>query len=42
MQQGTQSWDSGTTQREGVGREVGVGFTMRGIHVYLWPIHVDV
>ena len=43
MKQGTQSWCSGTTQRGRVGREVGGGaFRLRGTHVYLWPIHVDV
>ena len=30
MKQGTQSWCSGTTQRDGVGREVGEGFRMGG------------
>ena len=25
-----------------MGREVGVGFKMWGMHVYLWPIHADV
>ena len=39
---GTQSWCSGTTQRNGAGREVGEGFRMGGTHVYLWPMHVDV
>ena len=39
---GTQSQCSGTTQRERVGREVGVGFRIGGTHVYLWLIHVDV
>ena len=36
---------SGTTWSDGVGREVAFrmgGFRMRGTHVYLWPIHVDV
>ena len=32
MKQGTQSWCSGTTQRD-VGKEVGVGFRMVG-HMY--------
>lgn len=32
-----------TTQRDRVGRQVGGGwFRMKGIHVYLWPIHTDV
>ena len=30
MKQGTQNWCSGTTQRDGVGREVGVEFRMGG------------
>ena len=38
---GTQSWCSGTTQRDSVGREVG-GLQDGGMHVYLWVIHVDV
>ena len=41
MKQGTQSQCSGTTQRDGVGREAGVhdgGET----HVYGWLVHVDV
>ena len=33
MKQGTQSQCSGTTQRDGVGRDVGGGFRMRG-HMY--------
>ena len=28
MKQGTQSWCSGTTLRDGIGREVGGGFRM--------------
>ena len=28
MKQGTQNWCSGTTQRDGMGREVGVEFRM--------------
>ena len=39
---GTQSWCSGTTQRDGVGREVGEGFRIMGTHVHPWLIHVDV
>ena len=35
---GTQSKCSGTSQRDGVGREVRGGVT----HVQLWLIHVDV
>ena len=42
MKQGTQSQCSGTTQRDGAGREVGGGFRMGEPHVYLWLIHVDV
>ena len=38
---GTQSWCSKTIQKDGVGREVGEGFRMRG-HVHPWLIHVDV
>ena len=34
MKQGTQSWCSGTTQRDGVGREMG-GFQDGGTHVHL-------
>ena len=36
----SQSRGSGTTQRDGVGREVGGGFRMRG-HVHPWVIHVN-
>ena len=32
---------TGTTQRDGTGREEGGGFRM-GKRVYLWRIHVDV
>ena len=39
--QGTQNLCSGTTQRDGVGREVGGRFRMGG-HVHPWLIHVDV
>ena len=39
MKQGTQSWCSGTTQRDGVGREWGSGW---GDILYTWLIHVDV
>ena len=42
MKQGTQSRCSGTTQRDGVGREVGEGFRLRGSLVHPWLIHVDV
>ena len=41
IKQGTQSQCSGTTQRDGVGREVGGGFRMGG-HIYMWLIHVEV
>ena len=33
---------SGTTQRDGVGREVGGGFRMGGTHVHPWLIDVGV
>ena len=42
MKQGTQSRCSETTQRNGVGREVGGGIQDGGTHVYLWLIHVNV
>ena len=42
MKQSTQSQCSGTTQTDGVGREVGGGFRMEGTHVYLLLIHFDV
>ena len=32
-------WCTGTTQREGMGREEGSGW---GTHVYLWQIHFDI
>ena len=38
MKHGTQSWCSGTTQRDGVGR----GVQDWGTHVHPWLIHVDV
>ena len=34
-------WCTGTTQRDGTGREEGGGFRM-GTRVYLWQIHVDI
>ena len=34
-------WCTGTTQRDGTGREEGGGFRM-GKHVYLWWIHFDI
>ena len=34
-------WCTGTTQRDGVGREEGGGSGW-GAHVYLWRIHFDV
>jgi len=34
-------WCTGTTQRDGMGREEGGGFRM-GRHVYLWQIHFDI
>ena len=42
MKQGTQIQCSGKIQRDRVGREEGGGFRMCGMHVYLWPIHIDV
>ena len=42
MKQGTQSECSGTTQSDGLGREVGGGFRMGGTHIHLWLIHVNV
>ena len=39
--QGTQSWCSGTTQRDGMGKDVGGGFRTGRAHVHLWLIHVD-
>ena len=41
MKQGTQSWCSGTTQRDGVGKEVGGGSGW-GTHVHPWLFHVNV
>ena len=41
MKQGTQSWCTGTTQRDGMGREVGGCFRV-GTHVHPWLIHVNV
>ena len=32
-------WCTGTTQRDGMGREEGSGW---GTHVYLWWIHFDI
>ena len=32
-------WCTGTTQRDGMGREEGSGW---GTRVYLWQIHVDI
>ena len=42
MKQGTQSQCSGTTQRDGAGREEGRGFQDGGTHVHPWLIHVNV
>jgi len=30
-----------STQRSGMGREMGGKFKKEGIHVYLWPIHIE-
>ena len=36
-------WCTGTTQRDGMGREEGRGFRMGNrTHVYLWQIHFDI
>ena len=32
-------WYTGMTQRDGMGREEGLGW---GTHVYLWQIHFDI
>jgi len=42
MKQGTQSWCSGITQRDGVGREEGGRVQDGETQVYPWLIHVDV
>ena len=42
MKQGTQSQCCGTTQRDGVGREVGGGVQDGETQVYPWLIHVNV
>ena len=43
MKQGTQSWCTGTTQRDGMGGKVGSGvWDGGGIHVHPWLIHVNV
>ena len=41
-EEGTQSWCSGTTQRDGEGRGVGGEFRMGVTYVHSWLIHVDV
>ena len=41
MKQGTQSWCSGITQRDAMGKEV-EGVSGGGTHVYHWVIHVNV
>ena len=38
---GHSNWCSGTTLRDGLGREVGEGLRM-GAHVHPWLIHVNV
>ena len=40
MKQGTQSWCAGTTQRDGVEREL-VGIEDVETHVHSWLIHVN-
>ena len=42
MKQGTQSWCSGTTQRDGVGEGGGSGVQDGGTHVHPWLIPVEV
>ena len=42
MKQGTQSWCSGTTQRDRVGIEEGGGGQDGETHVYQWLIRVNV
>ena len=39
---GNSNWGSITTQRGGMGREVGGKFKREDTYVYLWLIHVDV
>ena len=39
---GSSAWCSVTTQRSGMGREMGWGFRREGAYVCLWLIHVDV
>ena len=39
MIQDAWGWRTGTTQRDGMGREEGSGW---GTHVYLWRIHFDI
>ena len=41
MRQGAQGWCTGTTQRDGMGREEGEGSGW-GAQVYLWRIHFDI
>ena len=42
-EKGAQGWCSGTTQRDGMGRDVGEGGGSGwGTRVYPWQIHVDV
>ena len=43
MKQGTQSWCSATTQREGGGEGGRKGVQdWEGAHAYLWLIHADI
>ena len=42
VKQGTQSRCTSTTQRDGMGREVGGGVQDGGTHVHAWLIHVNV
>ena len=42
VKQGTQTQYTGTTLRDGMGREVGGGASGWGTHVHPWLIHVSV
>ena len=39
---GNSNWGSVSTQRGGMGREMGMSFKREGIYVYLWLIHVEI
>ena len=38
---GTSNRGSESTQRDGMGREMGGRFKRKGVYVYLWLIHVE-